>query len=81
VKIISHDAHMDAFTYRHAELACEALSLSTTADAIQPLAHVFVQASDDNHPPPAGGLVDGDRHAVVRRRETSEDLVAREEMS
>jgi len=52
VKIISHDAHMDAFTYRHAELARQALSLSTT-----------------------------DRHAAVRRRETSEALVAREETS
>ena len=61
---------MDAFTYRHAELACEALSLSTIANAIRPLAHAFMQASDDNS-----------RHAVVRRRETSEDLVAREETS
>jgi len=43
---------MDAFTYRHAELASQALSLSTT-----------------------------DRHAAVRRRETSEALVAREETS
>jgi len=73
---------MDAFTYRHAELACEALSLSSTADAIRPLAYAFMQASDCNsHPPPSGVLVDGDRHAVVRRRETSEDLVAREETS
>ena len=73
---------MDAFTYRHAELACEALPLSTTADVLRPLVHAFMQASDcTSHPPPAGVLVDGDRHAVVRRRETSEDLVAREETS
>ena len=52
VKIISHDAHMDAFTYRHAELACEALSLSTTADAVRPLAHAFMHAPDDNSHPP-----------------------------
>ncbi len=73
---------MDAFTYRHAERACEALSLSTTADALRPLAHAFMHASDyQSHPPPAGALVDGVRHAVVRRREPSEDLVAREETS
>jgi hypothetical protein len=29
------DAHMDAFTYRHAELAREALPLSTIADAVR----------------------------------------------
>ena len=80
MKIISHDAHMDAFTYRHAELACQALS--TIADALRPLAHAFMRASDyHSHPPPAGALVDGDRHAVLRRRETSEDSVAREETS
>ena len=78
MKIISHDAHMDAFTYRHAELACEAVSLSTTADVVRSRVRAFMQASDSNgHPPPA----DGDRHAVVRRRETFEDLVAREETS
>jgi hypothetical protein len=81
MKIISHHAHMDAFTYRHAELE-ESLSLSTIADAIGPLAYAFTQASDYNsHPGAAEVVVDGDRYAVVRRRETSEDLVAREETS
>ena len=45
-------------------------------------AYGFVQASNYNsRPRPAEVLVDGDRYAVVRRRETYEDLVAGEETS
>jgi hypothetical protein len=65
MKIISHDAHMDAFIDRHAELACEVLSLSNYS----------------SRPRPAEVPVDGDRHTVERRRETCEDLVAGEETS
>ena len=97
---------MDAYTYRHAEVACEALPLSTLADAVGTPAFVakdremprvekgdvlavmsggaygFVQAPNYNCRPRAPEvLVDGDRYAVVRRRETYEDLVAGEETS
>ena len=45
-------------------------------------AYGFVQASNYNsRPRPPEVLVDGDRYAVVRRRETYEDLVAGEETS
>jgi diaminopimelate decarboxylase len=45
-------------------------------------AYDFVQASNYNsRPRPPEVLVDGDRYAVVRRRDTDEDLVAGEETS
>jgi len=41
----------------------------------------FVQASHDTRPRPAAVLVDAAGDAVMRRRETYEDLVTGEEMS
>ena len=85
MKIISYGAHMDPFTYRHAEFTCESISFSIVADSQGTPTYVDSRASFldtfATYERPAEGLADGDRHTVGRRRVTHEDLVAGEETS